>query len=137
MGSKSCCTLCLWVISMWFLMGCYPKCVTNPNVNFVKVFDTVAAYVPFLIQIPLIFPPVSHKEVRRILGWLLLPLSSCLVPTLSTKKRPGLGAPNRTQVGVCLNNPDVPHNTSPHLYFPKIWGPHLSDKWRSIRSWIA
>ena len=34
-----------------------------------------------VIQIPLIVLPVSHKEVRRILGWLLLPLSSCLVPT--------------------------------------------------------
>ena len=34
-----------------------------------------------LIQIPLIVPPVSHKEIRRILGWLLLPLSSSLVPT--------------------------------------------------------
>ena len=31
-----------------------------------------------MIQIPLIIPPVSHKEIRRILGWLLLPLSRCL-----------------------------------------------------------
>ena len=76
-----------------------------------------------VIQIPLIVPPVSHKEIRRILGWLLLPLSSWLVPTESTKKHPSLGAPNRTQVGVCSNNPDVPCNTSPHLYSPKIWVP--------------
>ena len=34
-----------------------------------------------VIQIPLIVPPVSHREIRRILGCLLLPLSSCLVPT--------------------------------------------------------
>ena len=34
-----------------------------------------------VMQIPLVFPPASHKEIRRILGWLLLPLSSCMVPT--------------------------------------------------------
>ena len=34
-----------------------------------------------VIKIPLIVPQVSQKEIRRILGWLLLPLSSCLVPT--------------------------------------------------------
>ena len=88
-------------------------------------------------KIQLIGPRVSHKEIRRILGWLLLPLSSCLVPTKSSKTHPSLGAPNRTQVGVCLNNPDVPHNSSPHLYSPKVLGTHLKTKWRSIQSWIT
>ena len=34
-----------------------------------------------VIPILLIILPVSHKGIRRSLGWLLLPLSSCLVPT--------------------------------------------------------
>ena len=38
-----------------------------------------------VIKIPLIIPPLSHKKIRRILGWLLLPLSNYLVPTSSTK----------------------------------------------------
>ena len=87
-------------------------------------------------KIPLIVPPVSHKEIRRILGWLLLPLSSSLVPTYSTKKHPSLGAPNGTQVGVYSNNPDVPPYI-PHLYIPKLLGPHLNPKWRSIWLWAT
>ena len=86
----------------------------------------------YVIQMALIVLPVSHKEIRRILGWLLLLLSRSLVPTKSTKKHPSLGAPNGTQVGVCSNNLDLTNNTSHLLFLPTIWGPHLKPKWRSI-----
>ena len=75
-----------------------------------------------VIQIPLIVLPLSHEKIRRILGWVLLPLSTYLVHAQSTKKRPNLGAPNRTQVGVYSINPDVPCNTS-HICIPPKYGP--------------
>ena len=49
--------------------------------------------------------------------------SSQYLPGVHTKhqKAPQFGAPNRTQVGVCSNNLDVPHNTS-LTCIPQIMG---------------
>ena len=76
-----------------------------------------------VIQIPLIVPPVSHKKIRRILGWLLVCHSSCLVPTYSSNKHPSLGAPYGTQVGVCSNNPDSPLIHPPTCSYQNMGSP--------------
>ena len=47
-------------------------------------------------------------------------------------KHQNLGALNRTQVGVCLNNLIY---QSPTCISPK-YGTHLNPKWRSIQSWV-
>ena len=68
-------------------------------------------------------PPVSHKEIRRILGWLLLPLW-CLPK-----------APKSTLVWVHLTEirweyaqitQMYPVIHPPHLISTKIWGHHLN-----------